>query len=117
VQPFKSWNLKGFFYGRFFLFVVLELRKGGNVMRTGVIVYVVGETPVQESIDIGAEVKRLQPETDRVEIVSGSTGQFDIEDAWWSLTAKGMQRIICMIGEMNAAGGIQLKEKTLRLCG
>ena len=86
-------------------------------MRTGVIVYVVGETPVAENLDIEAEVKRIEPETDRVEVVSGSVGQFEIGDAWWALTRKGMQRIICMIGEMNAAGGFQLKERTLRLCG
>jgi len=86
-------------------------------MRTGVIVYVVGETPVKENLDIGAQVKRLHPGADRVEIVSRDAGHFDVADAWWSLTAKGMQRIFCMVGEMNAAGGLKLQERTLRLCG
>jgi len=86
-------------------------------MRTGVIVYFVGEIPVGENMDVGAEVKRLQPDADRVEIVSRNAGHFDVADAWWSLTATGMQRIHCMIGEMNAAGGFLLKGMALRLCG
>lgn len=86
-------------------------------MRTGVIVYVVGETPVGENPDIGAEIERLHPGADRVEVVSRDAGHFDVADAWWSLTAKGMQRIFCMIGEMNSAGGLKLQERRLRLCG
>ena len=86
-------------------------------MKTGVIVYVVGDPPAGDGIDIGAEVKRHEPSVDRVEIVSKDAGHFDIEDAWWSLTVKGMQRILCMIGEINASGRLQLRERILRLCG
>ena len=86
-------------------------------MKTGVIVYVAGENPVGEDLDIGAEVRRLQPDADRVELVSRNAGHFDIEEAWWVLTAKGMQRIFCMMGIINAKGGLQLKEGAIRLCG
>jgi len=86
-------------------------------MKTGVIVYVVGETPIEENLNIGAEVKRVHPYTDRVEIVSQDAGHFDVSDAWWSLTVKGMQRIFCIIAETNAAGGLKLQERELRLCG
>ena len=86
-------------------------------MRTGVIVYVVGEYPIKEKADIRTAVRKLRPETDRVEVVSKDAGHFDVADAWWFLTVKGMQRIFCMIGEINASGGLQLKERGLRLCG
>jgi hypothetical protein len=116
VQPFKSLNLKGFFCGCVTL-RGLAGKEGGVVMRTGVILYVVAETVVRDNLDTGAEVKRLHPGADRVEIVSRDAGHFEVADAWWSLTAKGMQRIFCMVGEMSAAEGLKLQERTLRLCG
>jgi hypothetical protein len=95
----------------------LKSGKGGIQMRTGVILYVVGENPMEENIDIESEIKKLEPGTDRVEIVAKNAGHFDISDAWWALTVKGMQRIVCIIGEVNKAGALQLKNRTLRLCG
>jgi len=86
-------------------------------MRTGVILYVVGENPMEENTDIGSEIKKLEPGTDRVEIVAKNAGHFEIADAWWALTFKGMQRIVCIIGEVNNAGTLQLKNRMLRLCG
>ena len=86
-------------------------------MKTGMIVYVVGKAPVGEDIDFGAEVKKVHRGADRIEIVSSDTGHFDVADAWSSLTAKGMQSIFCIVGEMNAAGGLRLQERILRLCG
>ena len=86
-------------------------------MKTGIIVYVVGENPMKEDIDIGAEVRRQQPGADRVELVAKNEGHFDISDAWWSLTAKGMQQILCIAGEITAAGRLRLKDHVLRLCG
>ncbi len=86
-------------------------------MKTGVILYIVGENPMRETTDIETEIKKLEPETERVEVVAKNAGHFDISEAWWALTVKGMQRIICMVGEINAAGALQMKNKTLRLCG
>lgn len=86
-------------------------------MKTGVILYVVGENPMRENTDIGAEIKKLEPKTERVEVVAKNEGHFDISEAWWALTVKGMQRIICMVGEINGAGVLQMKNRTLQLCG
>jgi hypothetical protein len=86
-------------------------------MRTGVILYVLGEIPMEKNINIGSEIKRLEPMADRVEIVAKNTGHFDIADAWWALTVKGMQHIVCMIGEINKSGNLQLQNRKLRLCG
>ncbi len=86
-------------------------------MKTGVILYVVGENLIRETTDIGTEIRKIEPKTDRVEVVAKNDGHFDIADAWWALTVKGMQRIICMVGEINAAGGLQMKNRSLRLCG
>jgi hypothetical protein len=97
--------------------IFLESGKGGIQMRTGVILYVVGEIPMKENTDIESEIKKLEPGADRVEVVAKNTGYFDIADAWWALTVKGMQLIICMIGEINSTGALQLKDRKLRLCG
>ena len=86
-------------------------------MKTGVILYVVGENPMGETTDIETEIKKLEPKTARVAVVAKNDGYFDISEAWWALTVKGMQRIICMVGEINAAGVLQMKNRTLRLCG
>ncbi len=86
-------------------------------MRTGAILYVVGENPVGEATDFGSAVKRMEPGIERVEVVGKDVGHFDIADAWWALTAKGMHRIVCLIGESNAAGAFKIHDKMLRLCG
>jgi len=38
-------------------------------------------------------------------------------DAWWLLTAKGMNRIICMIAEVSDRSEFRLTGQELRLCG
>ena len=86
-------------------------------MKTGVILYLVGDNPMGESADVGKEIKKLAPETERVEVVAKDEGHFDISEAWWALTVKGMRRIICMVGEITETGTLQMKNRTLRLCG
>ena len=86
-------------------------------MKTGIIVYVVGDDPRIEDLDMHAEVRREQINADKVEVVSRVAGHFDVSDAWWSLTAKGMQRIFCVIGEITDAGRLHLKNRVLRLYG
>jgi hypothetical protein len=86
-------------------------------MKTGIIVYIVGENAIKKGLDIEAEVRKQQPRADRIELVAKNEGHFDISDAWWSLTAKGMQQILCIAGEITAAGRLHLKDRVLRLCG
>jgi hypothetical protein len=86
-------------------------------MKTGVIVYVVGDDAIEPAVDLEKEVKKLEIGADRVELVSYSAGHFDISDAWWLLTAKGMSRILCSIGQMTDSGRLQLTGRVLRLTG
>jgi hypothetical protein len=86
-------------------------------MKTGIIVYVVGDPPMDQQSDPKKLVKNLRLDADRVEIASQHLGHFDVHDAWWSLTSKGAQRILCTLAEFNPYGQIQLKGQTIRLCG
>ena len=85
-------------------------------MKTGVIVYITGGGPQDDALDINRAVKSLNIDADRVEHVSRNSGHFDVPDAWWSLTVKGMQRIVCMMGEITP-GGLKLTGRELRLQG
>lgn len=86
-------------------------------MKTGVIVYVVGDDRAKRTLELEAEIRELKLEADRVEFVSRSSGHFNVSDAWWSLTAKGMHQIYCMLGELTASGSLQLTGRVLRLSG
>jgi hypothetical protein len=52
-----------------------------------------------------------------VEIVSRRHGHNDISDAWWSLTARGMHRIICLVAEYSNDSGLKFTDRQIRLCG
>ena len=86
-------------------------------MKTGVIVYIVGDDVIEHRIDLEKEVRKLDIEADRVELVSQSSGHFDVSDAWWLLTAKGMNRILCSLGQLTDSGSLQLTGRVLRLTG
>ena len=86
-------------------------------MKTGIILYMVGDRQLAQNCDIRSEIKKVEPGADRVELVARNTGHFDIADAWWALSAKGMQRILCLMGEIGASGRLELKRRMLRLCG
>ncbi len=86
-------------------------------MKTGVIVYVVGSENRLEGSDLTEAVKRLNIDAERVEIVSSSSGHFDVMDAWWALTTKGMSRIVCLIAEVSRNARLRLTGRELRLCG
>ena len=86
-------------------------------MKTGVIVYLVGKESSEKDFDAVKAVKDLKIEADTVEVVIPGENHFDVMDAWWVLTAKGMKRIICMIGEIVNHSKIKLTGRELRLCG
>ncbi|MCD6306576.1 MAG: hypothetical protein J7M32_09865 [Deltaproteobacteria bacterium] len=86
-------------------------------MRTGVILYVVGEEGPYDDLDMEEAVRKLDIKADRVETVFGRSPHFDVMDAWWSLTAKGMKEIICKIAEMVNDSELRLTGRELRLCG
>ena len=85
-------------------------------MKTGAIVYVVGKENLSKDFDMEAALKNLEINADRVELVSPGSGHFDIMDAWWSLTAKGMKRIVCMIAEIVNGSDLRLTGREIQLC-
>ena len=70
-----------------------------------------------EAFDEREAVKELGIKADRVEVVFSGEDHFDIMDAWWLLTVKGMQSVVCMIGEIVNRSNLKLTGRELRLCG
>jgi len=65
--------------------------------------------------EIIAAVKKSH-NADRVEVVSHGQKHFDVMDAWWKLTAKGMQRFICLMAVDKTAGETVSRRPYLRIC-
>ena len=86
-------------------------------MKTGVIVYIVGGEGSYDDFDMKEAVRRLNINADRLEVVFSMSSNFDVMDAWWSLTAKGMKLIICMFAEVVNRSELKLTGRELRLCG
>ena len=86
-------------------------------MKTGIIVYVAGNDDREPEIDLEKQIKDLNLEADKVELVSRRSGHFDVLDAWWYLTTKGINHVKCAIGELTESGHIQLTGRELRLSG
>ena len=86
-------------------------------MKTGVIVYIVGGEGSYDDFDMKEAVRRLNINADRVEVIFSRSSHFDVMDAWWSLTAKGMKLIICMFAEVVNFSELRLTGRELRLCG
>lgn len=85
-------------------------------MKTGAIVYVVGKEYFPKDFDMAGALKNLEIDVERVELVSSGSGHYDIMDAWWSLTAKGMKRIICLIAEVVNGSDLRLTGREIQLC-
>jgi hypothetical protein len=85
-------------------------------MKTGAIVYVVGKEYFPKDFDMAGALKNLEIHVERVELVSSGSGHYDIMDAWWSLTAKGMKRIICLIAEVVNGSDLRLTGREIQLC-
>ena len=86
-------------------------------MKTGVIVYIASDNLPNNAVDHKTAVNKLNIEADRVEFISATSGHFDISDAWWALTIKGMQRIICKLAKFSNIGDLQLTGRELKLYG
>ena len=87
-------------------------------MKTGVIVYVLrkGEYGFNESSSWEFS-GNLDMEADKIEVVISGEDKFDVMDAWWKLTAKGMNRIFCVLAEITNDSRLRLTGRELRLCG
>ena len=86
-------------------------------MKTGIILYIVGDEPVTQTTNTEHLANQLALDAERIEVVSRNTGHFDVHDAWWSLIAKGMKRILCILAEYTRTGDLRLTGRSLRLCG
>ena len=86
-------------------------------MRTGVILYIVGGEGQSDDLEMEDAVRSLNIRAERVETVFGSSPHFDVMDAWWRLTAKGMKKIVCMLAEVANGSELRLTGRELRLCG
>jgi hypothetical protein len=85
-------------------------------MKTGIIVYVTGDDTQMDAAR-QAQLVKESLNASRVEIVSKNYGHNDISDAWWSLKAKGMHRIICLLASYSIEENLLLKGRQFRLCG
>ena len=86
-------------------------------MKTGAIVYVVGDGPERSSADVKTSVKKLGIKADSVEVVSKNSGHFDVHDAWRSLIVKGMQRVLVIMAEYDHTHKLIFTGRKMRLCG
>ncbi|MBW2096111.1 MAG: hypothetical protein JRI80_14630 [Deltaproteobacteria bacterium] len=86
-------------------------------MKTGVILYVSGASAEQVDFDIIKAASRMDIDADRVETVLGSSTCFDVMDAWWKLTVKGMKKVVCLFAEVTDDHELRLTGRELRLCG
>ena len=86
-------------------------------MKSGLIIYVVGKEP--PNWDAAFESKNVRESTraDLVEIITTTSGHFDVLDAWWALLTKGMKRVTCIMGAFSPAGELTLSSRELHLCG
>ncbi|OQX63084.1 MAG: hypothetical protein B5M56_04235 [Desulfococcus sp. 4484_241] len=86
-------------------------------MKTGVILYVTGADGPENDLDVMQMARNLNIGADRLETVVSTSSCFDVMDAWWKLTAKGMKRIVCMFAEVTDGRHLRLTGRELRLCG
>lgn len=87
-------------------------------MKTGVIIYVLEKNEQKFTEDnLWKLSNNLNLKADKIEVVMSGDNKFDIMDAWWKLTTKGMNKIVCVLAEMTNDTQLQLTGKELRLCG
>ncbi|MDY6853659.1 MAG: hypothetical protein SWO11_02965 [Thermodesulfobacteriota bacterium] len=86
-------------------------------MKTGAIVYIAGAEGMRDDFNIEQAINRLDFKADMVEVVSPIAGHFDVMDAWWVLTARGMKSVVCLTAEVAGKAELRLTGRELRLCG
>jgi len=86
-------------------------------MKTGVIVYAIGDPPHDWTEEKESEIREVETQADMVKIITRVTGHFDVLDAWFELTSKGVSLIICKFASFNETGRMMLTGRELRLCG
>ncbi len=86
-------------------------------MKTGIIVYVVGEGVKDCEFDEKEAASKLDVKADRVEFVFSGQTAGDLAYSWFHMTVKGMSRIVCMVGELAGASAVTLTGRQMQLAG
>jgi len=68
-------------------------------MRSGLIVYLVGEGELPEGLELAGLCKEMGFPADRVELVSSRQGFFEVEEAWHYLFTKGYGNIKLLVAQ------------------
>jgi len=82
-------------------------------MKTGIIFYITGEKDPGQEID-QASVENALPTAD---LYRFADSEDEIVNYWWELTAKGMHRILCQLGQLDGDNNVRITQKSLRLSG
>jgi len=86
-------------------------------MKLGIILYIVGDLPDDWNEDVANIIKQLGIQADAVEIVVSSPGSYDIHDAWWRLSTRGIHKIMCKLALFDEMDNLIFTGKELRLSG
>ena len=86
-------------------------------MKTGIIVYIVGNKATPDSFDEKNAKETLGVSADRVSFVFSGEKNDDIACEWWAMTVRGMSRIVCMAGELVNSSKVRLTGRELQLTG
>ena len=86
-------------------------------MKTGVIVYVLGNDTHYDEFDEKQAISGLSLGADRVSFVFSGDNEDDFAYLWWEMVSKGMSHIMCMIGELTSPSTIRLTGRQLQLAG
>lgn len=70
-------------------------------MKSGLIVYLVGDGELPEGVDLAGLCKELGFQADRVELVGSRQGFYQVEDAWHFLFTKGYANIKLLVAQQD----------------
>jgi hypothetical protein len=85
-------------------------------MKSGMIVYLVGGAQLPEDFDLTGYCRQMGYGADRVELVGGSEGFFDVQDAWHHLYVNGCADISLLVAQTDQAC-LQPLHPVVRLSG
>lgn len=85
-------------------------------MRSGLIVYLVGEAELPEGCDLTGLCREMGFPADRAELVGSQQGFFEVEDAWHYLFTKGYGNIKLLVAQRDQ-GGLRPLQPLHRLSG
>jgi hypothetical protein len=85
-------------------------------MKSGLIVYLVGEAELPEGLDLAGLCKEMGFSADRVELVGSRQGFYEVNDAWHYLFTKGCGDIKLLVAQREQEH-LQTLRPLLRLSG